>query len=138
MSGPVVLGLAGITGPMHFNGDRYGDYVYFSLFGLGLLTVATRRNAVAILMGVELILNAAALNFVAREEAPLGIVYETDARAEPKVKIISTFGEGLHPPVIYPAAVVKGAKPGAAAYLAFLSSSQARAVFQRYGFTPLN
>src|SRR3954468_21053487 len=35
------------------------------LFGLGLLTVATRRNAVAILMGVELILNAAALNFVA-------------------------------------------------------------------------
>jgi len=80
----------------------------------------------------------AALNFVAREEAPLGIVYATDARAEPKVKIVATFGEGLHPPVMYPAALLGVAKPPAAAYLAFLSAPRAKAVFQRYGFTPLN
>ena len=80
----------------------------------------------------------AALVLVAREEAPLGIVYETDAKAEPKVKVIATFGAGVHAPVIYPAAVLTGAKPPAAAYLAFLSSPQAKALFQRHGFTPLN
>ena len=79
----------------------------------------------------------AALTFVAREEAPLGIVYQTDARAEGRVRVVADFGMGLHPPVIYPAALLKDAKPPAAAYLAFLSSPQARALFQRYGFTPL-
>lgn len=80
----------------------------------------------------------AALAIVARGEAPLGIVYETDARAEPKVRIVAMFGEGLHPPVIYPAAATQGAKAGAGAYLAFLASPQAKALFRQYGFTPLN
>ncbi len=80
----------------------------------------------------------AALVFVAREEAPLGIVYETDARSEPKVRIVATFGEGLHPPVIYPAALTKEAKAPATDYLKFLSTPQAKAIFQKYGFTPLN
>ena len=80
----------------------------------------------------------AALALVARDEAPLGIVYETDARAEPKVRIVAVFGEGLHPPVIYPAAAIRGAKAGAGAYLAFLATPQAKALFRQYGFTPLN
>jgi molybdate transport system substrate-binding protein len=80
----------------------------------------------------------ASLAFVARDEAPLGIVYETDARSEPKVRIVATFGEGLHPPVIYPAALLKDAKGAAVDYLKFLSAPQARALFQKYGFTPLN
>lgn len=80
----------------------------------------------------------AALALVARGEAPLGIVYETDARAEPRVRIVATFGEGLHAPVVYPAAAVQGAKSGARAYLEFLASPQARALFRQYGFTPLN
>ena len=80
----------------------------------------------------------AALALVARGEAPLGIVYATDARAEPRVRIVADFGEGLHPPVVYPAALLRDAGPAAAAYLAFLSSVQAKALFTRYGFTPLN
>jgi len=80
----------------------------------------------------------AALALVARDEAPLGIAYETDARAEPKVRVVAEFRPGLHPPVIYPAALVAGAKPPAAAYLDFLASPQARAQFRKYGFTPLN
>lgn len=80
----------------------------------------------------------AALAIVARGEAPLGIVYETDARAEPRVRIVATFSEGLHPPVIYPTAAVKGAKAAALAYLDFLASPQAKALFRQHGFTPLN
>lgn len=80
----------------------------------------------------------ASLAFVAREEAPLGIVYETDARSDPKVRIVATFPDGLHPPVTYPAALLKDAKGPAGDYLKFLASAQARAIFQKYGFTPLN
>ena len=108
-----------------------GKYAHSALEKLGVWDSVANRIAAA-----ESV--RAALNFVAREEAPLGIVYETDAKAEPRVKVIATFGAGLHPPVIYPAAILAGAKPLAAAYLAFLSSPQAKAVFQRYGFTPLN
>lgn len=80
----------------------------------------------------------AALVFVAREEAPLGIVYETDAMAEPRVRIVAAFGEGLHPPIIYPAALTKEAKAPAAGYLNFLSTPQVKAIFRKFGFTPLN
>ena len=108
-----------------------GKYAHAALEKLGVWDSVANRIAAA-----ESV--RAALNFVAREEAPLGIVYETDAKAEHRVKVIATFGAGLYPPVIYPAAILAGAKPLAAAYLAFLSSPQAKAVFQRYGFTPLN
>jgi molybdate transport system substrate-binding protein len=80
----------------------------------------------------------AALAFVARGEAPLGIVYQTDARAEPRTRVVATFPEGLHPPVTYPAALLRGAKPGASQYLQFLSSPQAKSIFTKHGFTPLN
>jgi molybdate transport system substrate-binding protein len=79
----------------------------------------------------------AALVLVARREAPLGIVYETDAKVDPGVKIVGVFLEDSHPPIIYPVAMTKDAKPEAAKYLAFLTTPQAKAVFERYGFRVL-
>jgi molybdate transport system substrate-binding protein len=79
----------------------------------------------------------AALVLVARGEAPLGIVYETDAKIDPGVKIVGVFPEDSHPPIIYPVALTKEAKPDAAQYLAFLRTAVARAVFERYGFRVL-
>lgn len=77
----------------------------------------------------------AALLLVSRGEAVLGIVYETDAKVDPGVKIVGTFPEGSHPPVTYPVAATANAKPEAAAYLNFLRSAAAKAVFEKYGFT---
>jgi molybdate transport system substrate-binding protein len=79
----------------------------------------------------------AALVLVARGEAPLGIVYSTDAKVEPGVKIVGVFPEDSHPPIIYPVAATANAKPDTAAYLAFLRSSAARTIFERYGFAVL-
>jgi molybdate transport system substrate-binding protein len=77
----------------------------------------------------------AALKLVATGEAPLGIVYRTDAAAEPAVKILDTFPAGSHPPIIYPVAVTAAAKtPGAAALLAFLKSPAAQDIFKAQGF----
>jgi len=78
-----------------------------------------------------------ALAYVARGEAPLGIVYETDAKAEPNVKIVGVFPENSHPPILYPAALIKDAKPDARPFLAYLSSAKAKAVFEKDGFTVL-
>ena len=79
----------------------------------------------------------AALVLVARGEAPLGIVYETDAKIDPGVKIVGVFPEDSHAPIIYPVALTKDAKPDAAQYLAFLQTPDARTVFQHYGFDVL-
>ena len=79
----------------------------------------------------------AALTLVARGEAVLGIVYETDAKVDPGVKIVGMFPEDSHPPIIYPAALTKDAKPDAAQYLAFLRSPNAKVIFERYGFRVL-
>jgi molybdate transport system substrate-binding protein len=79
----------------------------------------------------------AALVLVARGEAPLGIVYETDAKIDPGVKVIGVFPEDSHPPIVYPVAMTKNAKPEAAQYLAFLTTQAAKAVFERYGFRVL-
>jgi len=76
----------------------------------------------------------AALTLVARGEAALGIVYLTDARIEPNVKVVGTFPADLHPAIIYPIAATSTAKPGTADYLAFLRSSTAKAIFEKYGF----
>jgi molybdate transport system substrate-binding protein len=76
-----------------------------------------------------------ALAYVARGEAPLGIVYETDAKAEPKVKVAGVFPENSHAPILYPEALTRDAKPDAAGFLAYLSSPAARAVFAKDGFT---
>jgi len=78
----------------------------------------------------------ATLAFVARGETPLGIVYETDAKIEPKVKIVGAFPADSHPPVTYPVAVTASSKNAATArYLAFLRSSAAKAIFEKYGFS---
>ena len=80
----------------------------------------------------------AALLLVARGEAPLGIVYSTDAAAEPGVKIVASFPEDSHPPIIYPAALTKdSSNADAKAFLDFLRSARARTSFERQGFTVL-
>jgi molybdate transport system substrate-binding protein len=76
----------------------------------------------------------AALALVARGEAVLGIVYSTDAKVEPGVKIVGTFPADSHPPIIYPVAATKTAKPDSTGYLAFLRTSAAKTVFEKYGF----
>ncbi len=77
----------------------------------------------------------AALAFVARGEAPLGIVYHTDALAEPKVRIVAEFPQRLHPPIVYSAALVAGRNsPAAAELLRYLLSPEAREVWRRHGF----
>jgi len=79
----------------------------------------------------------AALVLVARGEAPLGIVYSTDAKVEPGVKIIGVFPDDSHPPIIYPVAATASAKPDAIPYLAFLRSQAAKTIFESYGFAVL-
>jgi molybdate transport system substrate-binding protein len=79
----------------------------------------------------------AALKYVSSGEAPLGIVYTTDALSDKGVHIVGTFPEDSHAPIVYPAALVKDAKPEARAFLDFLSGPEARAVFERDGFTVL-
>jgi molybdate transport system substrate-binding protein len=78
----------------------------------------------------------ATLAFVARGETPVGIVYETDARIEPKVKIIGTFPDGSYPPATYPVAELTTSKSAAVGkYLAFLRAQGAKAIFEKYGFS---
>jgi molybdate transport system substrate-binding protein len=77
----------------------------------------------------------AALALVGRGEAPLGIVYETDAKIEKNVKIVGYFPESSYPTITYPVALTATAKPGAAQYLNHLRSNLAKAVFETYGFT---
>ncbi len=77
----------------------------------------------------------AALTLVARQEEALGIVYATDAKVEPGVKIVGTFPADSHPPIIYPVAATTTAKTEAKDYLAFLHTSAAKAIFEKYGFS---
>ena len=80
----------------------------------------------------------AALAFVSKGEAPLGIVYQTDAAADPGVKVVGTFPEDSHPPIIYPVAVTaSSANADAEAFLEYLHSPGATASFQKQGFTVL-
>jgi len=79
----------------------------------------------------------AALAYVARGEAPLGIVYTTDAMAERKVHVVAILPDSTHAPIVYPAALVKDAKPEARAFLAFLGGREARAIFEKDGFVIL-
>lgn len=76
----------------------------------------------------------AALALVAWGEAPLGVVYATDAAAEPKVSVIAMFPAESHPPIVYPAAVIKGADDSAGSLLAYLASPAGGAFFQARGF----
>ncbi len=77
----------------------------------------------------------AALVLVSRGEAPLGIVYETDAKVEPKVRIAGVFPEDTHTPIRYPVAIVTTSHhPDAGKFIAFLDGPAAKAIFTKYGF----
>src|ERR1700676_3603049 len=107
-----------------------GKYAKAALEKLGAWQVAEPKFAMA-----ESV--RAALTLVARGEAALGIVYATDARVEPGVKIVGTFPADSHPAIIYPVAATATATAEAGSYLAFLRSSAARTILERYGFTYL-
>ena len=79
----------------------------------------------------------ATLAYVARGEAPLGIVYATDALAEPRVRTVAMFPDNAHPPIVYPVALTKEAKSLARAFLRYLESAAALAVFRKAGFVIL-
>lgn len=76
-----------------------------------------------------------ALAYVSRGEAPLGIVYATDAKADPKVRVVGTFPASSHPAIVYPGAITDGSRNSAAAsFLGWLQAPEASAVFRKYGF----
>jgi molybdate transport system substrate-binding protein len=110
------------------NSVPVGKYAKAALEKLGAWEAAAPKFAMA-----ESV--RAALTLVARGEAVLGIVYATDAKVEPAVKIVGTFPADSHPPIIYPVAATSSAGPGAADYLTFLRSSAAKTIFEKYGFT---
>ena len=78
----------------------------------------------------------AALTLVERGEAPLGIVYATDARASSRVRVVARFPAASHPPIVYPIAQVDGGRGDGAPFQAFLLSPEGQAVLARHGFTP--
>ncbi len=107
-----------------------GKYARAALTSLGLWSDLEPRLARAENVRV-------ALSYVARGEAPLGIVYLTDAIVEPKVRIVDTFPESSHGPISYPVALTKTAKDAASGYLKFLQGGAAAALFSKAGFTML-
>jgi molybdate transport system substrate-binding protein len=107
-----------------------GKYAQAALEKLGAWQAAEPKFAMA-----ESV--RAALTLVARGEAALGIVYSTDAKVEPGVKIVGTFPADSHPAIIYPVAATATAKTEAGDYLAFLRSAAAKAILEKYGFTYL-
>ncbi|MET0290932.1 MAG: molybdate ABC transporter substrate-binding protein [Steroidobacteraceae bacterium] len=127
------FGLAGALGPSGrlSTGDPssvpVGKYAQAALTNLGVWSSVAGR-----LVPADNVRTA--LNFVARGEAPLGIVYATDARAEPKVKVIDTFPASTHEPITYPAAAMAKAPAEAAAFVRFLSGAKARSLFDEAGF----
>lgn len=105
-----------------------GKYAREALTALGVWDSIASRIAPAENVRV-------ALEYVARGNAPYGIVYATDAKITPGVRVAGTFPESSHMPIVYPVASTKEASPGAKEFLAFLKSMQARAIFQKAGFT---
>jgi molybdate transport system substrate-binding protein len=105
-----------------------GKYAKAALEKLGAWPAAESKFAMAENVRAALVL-------VARSEAALGIVYETDAKVEPGVKIVGAFPPDTHPPIVYPVALTVNAKPEAAQYLSLLRSQTAKDVFEKYGFT---
>jgi|TARA_B100000315_G_scaffold228709_1_gene237714 molybdate transport system substrate-binding protein len=106
-----------------------GQYARAALSSLGLWGAVARK--IAPMLDVR-----AALAMVARGEVPLGVVYRTDARASPDVRIIAMFPETSHHPIVYPVAVVAGrAGEEALAFHDYLASPAAGAVFAKHGFS---
>jgi molybdate transport system substrate-binding protein len=114
------------------NGVPAGRYGKAALESLGMWSSVADRLAPAENVRVTLAL-------VSRGEASLGIVYQTDAASDKAVKIVGTFPQDTHPPIIYPIGVVTSStNRGAPAYLAFLKSPAARPIFEKQEFTVLH
>jgi molybdate transport system substrate-binding protein len=79
----------------------------------------------------------AVLTYVETGNADAGMVYQTDANTSKKVRVVAIAPADSHDPILYPAAVLRDSKnkPAARAFLEFLQGPDARAVFQKYGFT---
>ncbi|HEY1315174.1 MAG TPA: molybdate ABC transporter substrate-binding protein [Steroidobacteraceae bacterium] len=77
-----------------------------------------------------------ALAFVDRSEAPLGIVYATDALIDKRVRVVDVFPDNSHLPILYPIALTRAAKPDAAKFVSYLSGPAGGVAFKAYGFTP--
>jgi molybdate transport system substrate-binding protein len=107
-----------------------GKYGKSALVSLGVWSGVADRLVIAENVRV-------ALAYVARGEAPLGIVYTTDAMAEPKVRIVDTFPDNTHQPIVYPVALTKDANHPARAFLDYLGGSEAAAIFTKAGFVVL-
>jgi molybdate transport system substrate-binding protein len=108
-----------------------GKYGKAALESLGVW--ASVENKVAMAENVR-----AALKLVSTGEAALGIVYATDAKAEPGVKVIGTFPADTHPPIVYPAGVVAASKNAdATGFVKYLQGPKAQSVFKEQGFTVL-
>jgi molybdate transport system substrate-binding protein len=109
-----------------------GKYAHAALEKLGVWTAVEPKLAQA--ENVR-----AALALVAQGEAPFGIVYQTDAAAEPKVKVVDAFPDDTHPPIIYPIAVTAASKnpDEALAFIGYLKSPEGQAAFTKQGFTIL-
>ena len=105
-----------------------GKYARAALMSLGVWEAVAGKVAAA--ENVR-----AALLLVSRGEAPLGIVYRTDALADAGVVIVDTFPETTHPAIVYPAALTSGASPAAAKVLDFVKTDAAQAVFDQQGFS---
>ncbi len=105
-----------------------GEYARAALTRLGVWSHVSDR-----LVRAENV--RAALAYVARGEAPLGIVYRTDAQAEKRVRVVGVFPEDSHPPITYPVALTARAPPQAAQLVEFLAGDTARQIFVRYGFS---
>jgi len=108
-----------------------GKYARQALEKLGLWNAVAARLA----QGENV---RAALEYVARGDTPLGIVYLTDARAEPRVRIVDKFPEATHPRIVYPVVRMKrGANPAGARFADYLGSAEARGIFEHFGFRGL-
>ncbi len=108
-----------------------GRYAHEALVNLGVWDAVSER-----LVRADSVRSA--LAFVERGEAALGIVYATDALIDKNVRVVDVFPEGTHMPIIYPAALVEGARPEAAKFLAFIRGPAGSLAFRHHGFTPLD
>lgn len=106
-----------------------GMYARQTLEHLGLL--ASVQKKIVLAKDVR-----AVLTYVETGNADAGLVYQTDAQGSAKVRIVAVAPADSHDPIVYPAAILKGAKnlPEDKSFFAFLSGSEARAIFQKHGF----
>jgi molybdate transport system substrate-binding protein len=150
LSNKLILVATGTAQPMTID----GSLDILGLLGGGKLSMATVDSVPAGQYGKEALENLglwagveasvvqsenvrAALDLVALGEAPLGIVYASDAVAESKVSVLGTFPADSHKPIVYPGALTATAGDGAGAFLDHLASREAMAVFTANGFLPL-